>query len=213
MWATVNEGLLIAAGYLLGSLPFGYWLPRVVRRIDIRTVGSGNVGASNVWRTCGAPLGIAVLALDVGKGVAAGLLGRYAGDELIGVLAGSAALVGHYRPLFLGFRRGGKIVATTGGVLLALAPLVSLCAAAVWILAFLVTRYASVGSLAAGTSLPLFALAFGLPWPVVGFTVGAAVAIWVLHRGNIARLLHGEERRSAFSVRSRVLRRGSATSL
>jgi glycerol-3-phosphate acyltransferase PlsY len=209
----VREGLLIAAGYLLGSLPFGYWLPLAVRRIDIRTVGSGNVGASNVWRTCGARLGIAVLLLDVGKGLAAGLLGRYAGDELIGVLAGSAALVGHYRPLFLGFRRGGKIVATTGGVLLAIAPLVSLCAAAVWIVAFLATRYASVGSLAAGTSLPLFALAFGMSWPVVGFTIGAAVAIWVLHRGNIARLLHGEERRSGFSVRSRLFRRGSAASL
>jgi len=209
----VTEGLLIAAGYVLGSLPFAYWLPLAVRRIDIRTVGSGNVGASNVWRTCGARLGLAVLLLDVAKGLAAGLLGRYVGDELIGVLAGSAALAGHYRPLFLGFRRGGKIVATTGGVLLAVAPLVSLCAAVVWIVAFLATRYASVGSLAAGTSLPLFALAFAMPWPVVGFTIGAAVAIWVLHRGNIARLLHGEERRSSFSVRSRLLRRGSAASL
>jgi glycerol-3-phosphate acyltransferase PlsY len=209
----VTEGLLIAAGYVLGSLPFGYWLPLAVRRVDIRTVGSGNVGASNVWRVCGARLGIAVLLLDVGKGVAAGLLGRYLGDELTGVLAGSAALAGHYRPLFLGFRRGGKIVATTGGVMLAIAPLVSLCAAVVWIVVFLATRYPSVGSLAAGTSLPLFALAFDTSRPVLGFTIGAAVAIWILHRGNIGRLLHGEERRSSFSVRARVLRRGSAASL
>ncbi len=209
----MTDVALVLAGYVLGSLPWGYWLPLAFRRVDIRTVGSGNVGASNVWRTCGARLGLAVLLLDVAKGLAAGLLGRYVGDELIGVLAGSAALAGHYRPLFLGFRRGGKIVATTGGVLLAVAPLVSLCAAVVWIVAFLATRYASVGSLAAGTSLPLFALAFAMPWPVVGFTIGAAVAIWVLHRGNIARLLHGEERRSSFSVRSRLLRRGSAASL
>lgn len=209
----MREGLLIAAGYLLGSLPFGYWLPLAVRHVDIRTVGSGNVGASNVWRTFGARLGLSVLLLDVAKGAAAGLLGRYLGDELIGVLAGSAALAGHYRPVFLGFARGGKIVATTGGVLLAIAPLVSLCAVAVWIGAFVVTRYASVSSLAAGTSLPLFALAFDVSRPVLGFTIGAAAAIWILHRSNVRRLLAGEETRARFSIRDRVLRRGSAASL
>jgi glycerol-3-phosphate acyltransferase PlsY len=209
----VREGLLIAAGYLLGSLPFGYWLPLAVRGVDIRTVGSGNVGASNVWRTFGPRLGLSVLLLDVAKGAAAGLLGRYLGDELIGVLAGSAALAGHYRPVFLGFARGGKIVATTGGVLLAIAPLVSLCAVAVWIGAFVATRYASVSSLAAGTSLPLFALAFDVSRPVLGFTIGAAAAIWILHRSNVRRLLAGEETRARFSIRDRVLRRGSAASL
>ncbi len=209
----MREGLLIAAGYLLGSLPFGYWLPLAVRHVDIRTLGSGNVGASNVWRTFGARLGLAVLALDVAKGAAAGLLGWHLGDELIGVLAGSAALAGHYRPVFLGFARGGKVVATTGGVLLAIAPLVSLCAVAVWIGAFVVTRYASVSSLAAGTSLPLFALAFDVSPPVLGFAIGAAGAIWILHRSNIRRLLAGQETRASFSIRDRVLRRGSAASL
>jgi glycerol-3-phosphate acyltransferase PlsY len=196
----VKEGLLIAAGYVLGSLPFGYWLPRVLRGVDIRQVGSGNVGASNVWRTCGARLGLSVAVLDILKGVAAGLLGRLVADELIGVLAGTAALAGHYRPLFLGFERGGKVVATTGGVALAVAPLVSVCGIGVWLLAFLATRYASVGSLAAGSSLPLLALLFGESWPVLGFTIGAACAIWVLHVGNIKRLLRGEERRSSFSI-------------
>jgi glycerol-3-phosphate acyltransferase PlsY len=209
----VKEGLLIAGGYVLGSMPFGFWLPLVVRRVDIRTIGSGNVGASNVWRSCGAKLGLTVALLDIAKGVAAGLLGRYVGDELIGVLAGLAALAGHYRPLFLWFARGGKVVATTGGVLLALAPLVSLCGSAVWIVAFLVTRYASVASLAAGASLPLFALAFGASWPVLGFTIAAAAVIWALHYGNIRRLLRGEERRATFSIRARVLRRRSAASL
>jgi glycerol-3-phosphate acyltransferase PlsY len=205
----VEEGLLIAAGYVLGSLPFAYWLPRLVRGIDIRTVGSGNVGASNVWRTCGPRLGLTVALLDIGKGLAAGLLGRFLGDELIGVLAGTAALAGHWRPLFLGFRRGGKLVATTGGVALAVAPLVSVCGAAVWIAVFLLTRYASVASIAAGCSLPLFALLFDASWPVLGFTIGAAVAITVLHQANIRRLLHGEERRSSFSL-PRALRRRSA---
>jgi glycerol-3-phosphate acyltransferase PlsY len=205
----VEEGLLIAAGYVLGSLPFGYWLPRLVRGIDIRTIGSGNVGASNVWRSCGARLGLTVALLDIAKGVAAALLGRLVGDELIGVLAGTAALVGHWRPLFLGFARGGKVVATTGGVALAVAPLVSVCASALWIAVFLATRYASVASIAAGCSLPLFALLFDASWPVLGFTIGAAVAIAALHYPNVRRLLRGEERRANVSLH-RVLRRRSA---
>jgi glycerol-3-phosphate acyltransferase PlsY len=206
----VKDALLVVAGYLLGSLPFGFWLPRALRGVDIRTVGSGNVGASNVWRSCGARLGLSVALLDVGKGAAAALLGRYLGGELVGVLAGTAALAGHWRPVFLGFARGGKVVATTGGVVLALAPLAGLCAFAVWLAVFLAFRYASVASLAAGLTLPLFALAFGASWPVVGFTAGAAVAIAVLHRSNIRRLLRGEERRASFSLRAR-LRRSAAS--
>jgi glycerol-3-phosphate acyltransferase PlsY len=210
----MEEGLLIAAGYVLGSLPFGYWLPRVLRGVDIRTLGSGNVGASNVWRVCGARFGVSVALLDIGKGLAAGLLGRLVGDELIGVLAGTAALMGHYRPLFLGFERGGKVVATTGGVAFAVAPLVSLCGSAVWIAVFLATRYASVASICAGCSLPLLALAFAASWPVLGFTIGAAVAIALLHRGNLARLRRGEERRATFSLSpARLLRRRSEASL
>jgi acyl phosphate:glycerol-3-phosphate acyltransferase len=207
----LEEALLIAAGYVLGSLPWGFWLPRLLRNIDIRTLGSGNVGASNVWRVCGPRLGVAVALLDIGKGVAAGLLGTLVGDELIGVLAGTAALVGHWRPLFLGFAKGGKVVATTGGVALAVAPLVSLCGAALWIAVFLATRYASVASIVAGCSLPLFALLFGASWPVLGFTIGAGCAIVVLHRANLGRLLRGEERRASFSLAR--LRRRSAASL
>jgi glycerol-3-phosphate acyltransferase PlsY len=209
----VKEGLLIAAGYVLGSLPWGYWLPLWLKRVDIRTVGSGNVGASNVWRTFGARYGLAVALLDIGKGLAAGLLGRFVGDELIGVLAGTAALGGHFRPLFLGFQRGGKVVATTGGVAFAVAPLVSLCACALWLLVFLAVRYASVASIAAGASLPLFALAFGSSRPVLGFTIGAALAIAALHHANVRRLVRGEERRASFSVRARLLRRRPEASL
>jgi glycerol-3-phosphate acyltransferase PlsY len=183
----VEEALLIVAGYVLGSLPFGYWLPRWVRKIDIRRFGSGNVGASNVWRVCGPRLGVSVALLDIGKGLAAGLLGRFLGDELIGVLAGTAALAG-------------------------VAPLVSVCGAGVWIAVFLATRYASVASIAAGCSLPFFALLFDASWPVLGFTIGAACAIAVLHYGNVRRLLRGEERRASFSL-GRVVRRGSAPSV
>ena len=104
-------------------------------------------------------------------------------------------MIGHWRPLFLGFARGGKIVATTGGVALAIAPLAALSAAAVWMVVFFLTRYASVASIAAAVSLPLWALLYGASWPVVAFTAGAALAILVLHRANIRRLLAGEEHR------------------
>jgi acyl phosphate:glycerol-3-phosphate acyltransferase len=129
------------------------------------------------------------------KGLAATLLGIWLGNELVGLLAGIAALVGHWRPLFIGFARGGKIVATTGGVALALAPLATLAASAVWIVTFLVTRYTSVASLLAAATLPLFAVLFGASWPVVGFAAGAAVAIFALHRSNIARLVRRTENR------------------
>jgi glycerol-3-phosphate acyltransferase PlsY len=159
----------------------------------VRTLGSGNLGATNVWRTLGFKLGLSVAVLDIAKGAAAALLGRWLGDDLIGVLAGCAAMAGHWRPVFVRFARGGKIVATTGGVGLAVAPLAALSAAGVWIAVFLVTRYASVASMAAAASLPLFALLFDASWPVVAFTSGAAVAIVLLHRANIARLARGQE--------------------
>lgn len=207
----MREGFLIAAGYLLGSLPWGYWLPLALKRVDIRTLGSGNVGATNVWRALGFKYGLAVALLDILKGVAAGLLGRYLGGELIGVLAGTAVLIGHWRPLFLGFAKGGKVVAVTGGVGLAVASVASLAACGLWVIVFLATRYASIASLAGGTSMPLFAVALGASWPVLGFTIGAALAIVYLHRGNIARLVRGEERRINVSLRAWVRGRREAS--
>jgi acyl phosphate:glycerol-3-phosphate acyltransferase len=191
----VSAALLIVLGYLLGSLPWGYWVPRLFAGVDIRTLGSGNTGATNVWRTLGFKLGLSVALLDIGKGLAAALLGRWVGDDLVGVLAGVAAMVGHWRPVFTGFSRGGKTVATTGGVGLAVAPFATLAATGVWIVVFVATRYASIASMAAAASLPLFAALFGASWPVLAFTSGAALAIVVLHRTNIARLARGTENR------------------
>jgi glycerol-3-phosphate acyltransferase PlsY len=198
----MRDVLLILSGYLLGSMPWGYWLPRILTGVNIRKVGSGNTGAANVWRTQGFKLGLSVALLDVAKGFAAALLGVWLGNELIGLLAGIAALIGHWRPLFIGFARGGKIVATTGGVALALAPLPTLAVAGVWIATFLVTRYTSVASLLATATLPLFAILFGASWLVVAFTAGAGVAIFVLHRANIARLLNRTENRFALGRRT-----------
>ena len=169
-----------------------------MRRVDIRTVGSGNIGATNVWRTYGARLGAPVMALDVAKGFAPALLATLFVGHLAGVLAGGAAMLGHWRPLFLRFARGGKVVATCGGAFFGVAPLVGGVGAAVWLLVFAMFRYASVASIAAALSLPVTAVALGEPWPVIVFAAAAAAAVVVLHRTNIARLRAGTENRFKF---------------
>jgi glycerol-3-phosphate acyltransferase PlsY len=186
---------LIVAGYLAGSLPFGYWVVRATRGDDIRRHGSGNIGATNVWRAFGPRLGVAVALLDVAKGFVPALVATLAAGHLVGALTGAAAMLGHWRPLFLGFSKGGKVVATCGGAFFALAPLVGLAGAAVWIAIFALTRYASVSSMVAAAALPVVALVLGQPWPVVAFSVGAAVAVLLLHRANLARLRAGTETR------------------
>lgn len=193
--------LAIVAGYVLGSMPWGYWLPRALTGTDVRAAGSGNTGAANVWRTVGFKIGLGVALLDTAKGAAAALLGLWAGGETIGLAAGIAAMAGHWRPLFLGFARGGKIVATTGGVALAVAPLASLATGAVWIVTFLVTRYTSVASMLAAVSLPVFTATLGEPIEVVVFAAASALAILLLHRANIGRLARGTENR--FQLRRR----------
>jgi glycerol-3-phosphate acyltransferase PlsY len=207
----VTVALAIAVGYVLGSMPWGYWLPLALKRVDVRMLGSGNVGAANVWRALGLRWGLAVAALDVAKGAAAALVGFTLAGEVGGILGGTAALLGHWRPLFLRFSRGGKVVATTAGVTLALVPLAALSAAGVWMIVFVAGRYSSLASLAGALSLPVLAYALGGDWLVVGFTIGATVAIVVLHRANIRRLLSGTESRFRLRRRpSRPLRRGRA---
>jgi acyl phosphate:glycerol-3-phosphate acyltransferase len=191
----VATALVVIAGYLAGSLPFGYWVVRLTRGKDIRRFGSGNIGATNVWRVYGIRYGLPVAVLDVAKGFVPALVGSLVAGELAGALAGGAAMLGHWRPLFLGFARGGKTVATAGGAFFGLAPLVGLAGAVVWALVFLVTRYASVASMTAAVSLPVIAVAIGEPWPVTVFALGAAAAVLLLHRGNLRRLRAGTEPR------------------
>jgi acyl phosphate:glycerol-3-phosphate acyltransferase len=185
----------IVAGYLAGSLPFGYWVVRAARGVDIRTLGSGNVGATNVWRVFGPRLGLTVALLDVAKGFAPALAATLVVGHLAGALAGAAAMLGHWRPIFLRFAKGGKMVATCGGAFLGLAPLVGLLGAAVWLVVFALTRYASVSSIVAAAALPLAAVLLGEPWPVLVLSVAAAIAVLVLHRANLARLRAGTETR------------------
>ena len=197
--------LLGVGGYVLGSLPWGYWLSRFFTGKDIREVGSRGTGAANVWRHAGFKMFFAVALLDIGKGSAAAALGLAVGGPTGAVVAGSGALIGHWRPLFLGFKRGGKIVATTVGVALVIAPLASVVMAVLWWLVLLATRYTSVASITASLALPPLVLVFGGSLAEVLFTVGAAAAIIVLHRANIQRLRHGDENR--FTLRIPRLRR------
>ena len=191
----MTEALAILGGYLLGSLPFGYWVPLVLRGEDVRTKGSGNVGASNVFRVYGRSLGIPVALLDVAKGFAAASLGLWAGGALVGVLAGSAAMIGHARPVFMRFQRGGKMVATAGGATLALAPLVAFCCIGIWLVAFLITRFASLASIITALALAVLVVVLDYPWPVVVFGVAGACAVIALHHRNIRRLFAGTEHR------------------
>jgi acyl phosphate:glycerol-3-phosphate acyltransferase len=194
----MTTALLVVAGYVLGSMPWGYWLPRLVKHDDVRRHGSGNIGGTNVWRVYGWRLGLPVVLLDTLKGFAPALTATLMVSHLAGVLAGAAAMLGHWRPLFLRWQRGGKVVATCGGAFLGVAPVVGAVGAGVWIVVFVVFRYASLASIVAALALPIAAVLLDEPWPVVAFAAGAAAAVLVLHRANIARLRAGTENRFKF---------------
>lgn len=193
--------LLVAWGlcYLIGSIPTAYLLGKLVKGVDIRTVGSGNVGATNAFRTMGAPVGVAVFAIDVLKGVVAS---RSVPTWLLGEVSipaamacGLLAVVGHDFPCFLRFR-GGKGVATTIGALLGSSPLVAGVVAGTWVLGFALTRYVSIGSMMAAAAIPLGQLGAHHPFSAVG--VGSALALLMIiqHRANLQRLLTGTEHRA-----------------
>jgi len=194
----LSTALFVAAGYVLGSMPWGYWLVRLIKRDDIRRYGSGNVGGTNVWRVFGWRLGLPVVLFDTAKGFAPALAATLVVSHLAGVLAGAAAMLGHWRPLFLRWQRGGKMVATCGGAFLGVAPVVGGIGMGLWIAVFLLFRYASLASIAAALSLPVIAVLLDEPWPVVVFAAAAGIAVIVLHRANIARLRAGTENRFRF---------------
>ncbi len=189
------EALAVLGGYLLGSLPFGYWVPLLVRGEDIRTKGSGNVGASNVFRVYGRSLGIPVALLDVAKGFGAASLGLWAGGAIVGVLAAAAAMIGHARPVFLRFQKGGKMAATAGGATFALAPLVAFCCVGIWLVVFALTRFASVATIVTAIALGVLVIVLAYPWPIVVFGVVGAVGVIAMHHQNIRRLFAGTEHR------------------
>ena len=188
--------LLAAFGYLLGSIPFGVILTRLFGAGDLRQIGSGNIGATNVLRTGRKELAAATLILDGAKGAVAVLLARHFVPELgehAAMIAGAAAMIGHCYPVWLQFR-GGKGVATLLGLALALAWPIGLVFAVVWLGTVLLLRISSLGGMLGAVSAPVAALAFGYSVYAIGLAGLAVVVLW-RHRENIARLRAGTEPR------------------
>jgi glycerol-3-phosphate acyltransferase PlsY len=186
--------LPVLLGYLAGSVPFAFLLARRAG-IDVRFTGSGNVGAANVLRTAGTGRAVAVMALDVGKGMLAIAIAHLANaGAALTAAAGAAAVVGHIYPVWLRFH-GGKGVAVAAGVFGVLAPVATVIALGLFLVIVRVTRYISLGSIAASLALPPAAWALGAPLAVVGAALGTAALIVFRHRTNIRRLRAGTERR------------------
>ena len=196
--------LLIAVGYLLGSIPFGVMAGWLVKRVDVREYGSGSTGMTNVLRTIGRPAAALVLLLDMGKAVLAVALARALSDDPgVDAAAALAALAGHVLPVFIGFR-GGKGTATGWGALLILSPISGLVATVVGLAAVGLSRYISLGSVlaaAAGTAtLAVLALIGQEPLVYIWFSAIGGTIVIVRHKDNIRRLLAGEERKLGQSV-------------
>jgi len=185
---------ILIGAYLLGSIPFGYLLVKWIKGVDVRTLGSGNIGMTNVWRVAGAKWGIATLVLDIAKGALAVALARHFApdDERLLVLSGLAALIGNVFSVFLNFK-GGKGIGISVGVFFSLLFYPSLAGLIVFLIALAIGRMISVGSLLGVTAMAALTL-YGHGWDwYSGLALTAAVMIWWTHRQNIRRILNGTE--------------------
>ena len=185
--------LVIVLSYIVGSIPSGLILGKAVWHTDLRRYGSGNIGATNAWRTLGKVPGLLIFAADLLKG----MFGVWAGMVLVGtpmgmVAGGLMAVVGHSASVFLKFK-GGKGVATGLGVLIMMMPSVSAVVFAVWLVIVLISKYVSLGSIAAAAIVPVAAYILGMPAEFIAFGLLAAVFVIYRHKSNISRLLSGTE--------------------
>jgi glycerol-3-phosphate acyltransferase PlsY len=195
MEQTLAAIAVVVLAYLMGSIPSGLLVGRAFTGKDVRDVGSGNIGAANVSRLGGFRLAVFVLVLDLLKGVIPVLIGRLVGLSSIELCAvAAAAVLGHDFSLFLKFR-GGKGVATTLGVVLALSPVVAVVAALVWLLVLGISKYSSLASLVALFALPVIVAAADQPAEYVPLTMGLALLALYTHRDNVNRLNQGKESR------------------
>jgi glycerol-3-phosphate acyltransferase PlsY len=197
MLLSVSPLILLAAvvlGYLLGSIPFGVLITRAAGAGDLRKVGSGNIGATNVLRTGRKDLALLTLLGDGGKGLIAVLIARSLWGHDADVLAGAAAFFGHLFPVWLGFK-GGKGVATFFGVMLAAAWPVGVAAALTWILVFAVSRISSLAALSAAALAILYVFGLHARPAILALAVFMAVLIYLRHHANIGRLIRGQEPR------------------
>ena len=189
--------LAIICGYLLGSVPFGLIVTRLAGLGDIRKIGSGNIGATNVLRTGRKDLALLTLLFDVGKAALAALLFRWlTHSEIIGLVAGFCAVLGHNYPIWLGFR-GGKGVASTLGMMLILTPVVGILTCLTWLVMAVAFRYSSLSALTALCLAPVYAVIWATPAAGICYLLLAGLSLW-RHHGNINRLIHGQESKIKF---------------
>ena len=185
--------LVLAASYIIGSIPNGLIFGKMIWKTDLREHGSGNIGATNAWRVLGKKAGILIFALDFLKGEIPVLLAlHFIGTPWSMVVAGIMAIAGHVFSIFTAFQ-GGKAVATGLGVLSVMMPKIALIVFLVWVAIVMATRYVSLGSIIASILVPILALKFKYPLPFFDFGVFAATLIVLRHRPNIKRLLNGTE--------------------
>lgn len=208
----VRTVIPILVAYLLGAIPFALVMTRLAGIDDLRKHGSGNLGATNVWRVAGGKWASAVFILDIGKGVLAIVVAGIAGQSLIDsdlflVICAAAAVLGHMFPVYVGFK-GGKGVNTALGVMIMLLPVETLIALAIFLIVVLIWRMISLGSVTAAVVLMAvvlverFVLKHPVAWVYVALTVFLAIAVTVAHRSNIARILAGREHRLSFGGHS-----------
>jgi len=192
----MKTALIIISCYLLGSIPFGYIVGKLFKKIDIRELGSGNIGATNVFRILGPSLASLVLIGDIGKGIFSIYLVKYLNIDnlLIITIAGLAVICGHDWSLFLGFK-GGKGIATTFGVVFALNPTISILALIIWGVVLITTRYVSLSSIFAIISIFIFTILFKQPYEYIMFSAIILILGIFKHKENIKRLKLKKERK------------------
>ncbi len=192
----MNQALALALAYLLGSIPFAL-IAGKLHGVDLREAGSGNLGATNVFRTLGRTAGVAVMMLDIAKGAAAVLVAVALTNNPWPLAAAALAILGHVFPVWTHFK-GGKGVAVGAGAMIGLVPSASGVLLVLWILLVVFTRYVSVASIAAALAAAPLAYVFGAPWSYVVFIALAGLFVIYKHRENIVRLVHGDESRIQF---------------
>ncbi len=203
----MNELVALLAGYLLGTIPFGVLAGRM-KGVDLRTLGSGNIGAANAFRNLGRAWGVGVMAGDIGKGVAGAVIGRWLTDDPWPIFVGAAVMLGAIFPVWLRFR-GGKGVAAGGGVMIGLFPIVGLCLLPLWLVIVVIARITSLASILTAAAFTPLAFAFGYSWPYLVLAGAMSLLVIVRHRANIGRLLAGKEAR--IELRKKSQRAPAAT--
>ncbi|PRX31003.1 glycerol-3-phosphate acyltransferase PlsY [Orenia metallireducens] len=199
----IKEVLVMLFAYLLGSIPFALLVVKLVKGVDIREYGSGNVGATNAFRILGLGLGISVALLDIGKGFIAVAVARhfFADQPLLLLIAGLLSIAGHNWPIFLKFK-GGKGVATSVGVLISLSPKTILFAFFIWMIVILTTQYVSLASIIAAIVIPILMYLFGQETIFIILAVLIAIFVIYRHQSNIKRLLAGTENKVSLNKRA-----------